>query len=87
MANASAQVRRAARYVTTSNSEKGFGTGHCMKADMLASHFAALEEPSNALAVEISQSPGTIVGQIVAELRRAAHADMAGSRDRWKGKA
>jgi gluconokinase len=61
-------------------------SGHYMKADMLVSQFEALEEPSDALVVDISQPPRTIVEQIVVELRRSAHADMAGSRDRWKGK-
>ena len=38
-------------------------TGHYMKADMLASQFEALEEPSDALVVDISQSPRAIVEQ------------------------
>jgi gluconokinase len=40
-------------------------TGHYMKADMLASQFEALEEPSDALVVDISQSPRAIVEQIL----------------------
>jgi gluconate kinase len=36
-----------------------------MKADMLASQFEALEEPSDALVVDISQSPRAIVEQIL----------------------
>jgi gluconate kinase len=55
-----------------------------MKADMLASQFEALEEPSDALVVDVSQSPGAIVEQILAEF---AHADMAGATDRRKGDA
>jgi gluconate kinase len=58
-----------------------------MKADMLASQFEALEEPSDALVIDVSQSPGAIVEQILAELRGPIHADMAGSTDRRKGDA
>ena len=54
---------------------------------MLASQFEALEEPSDAVVVDISQPPAAIVERILAELRGPAHADMAGSTDRWKGKA
>jgi gluconokinase len=60
-------------------------TGHYMKANMLASQFEALEEPSNALIVDVSQSPGAIVEQILAELRAPTDADMAGSSARRKG--
>jgi gluconate kinase len=56
-----------------------------MKADMLASQFEALEEPSDALVVDISQSPRAIAEQVVAELRGSAHADPAGATERWKG--
>lgn len=62
-------------------------TGHYMKADMLASQFEALEEPSDALIVDISHSPGAIVEQILAGLRGPTHADMAGSTDQPKGDA
>ena len=62
-------------------------TDHYMKADMLASQFEALEEPSDAFVVDISQSPGAIVEQILAELRGPAHADLARSTDRRKGDA
>jgi gluconokinase len=44
--------------------------GHFMKAEMLASQFDALEEPFDALVADVSQSPGAIVAQILAELRR-----------------
>ena len=54
---------------------------------MLASQFEALEEPSDALIVDVSQSPSVIVEQILAELRGSAHADIAGSADRRKGDA
>ena len=60
-------------------------TGHYMRANMLASQFETLEEPSDALIVDISQSPAAIVRQIVAELRAPGERDMAGSSDRRKG--
>jgi gluconokinase len=62
-------------------------TGHYMKADMLASQFEALEEPSDALTVDVSQPPGTIVRQILAELRGPARSQMAASTDRLKADA
>jgi len=43
---------------------------HFMKVDMLASQFGALEEPSDALVVDVSESPGAIVEWIMSELRR-----------------
>ena len=48
-------------------------TGHFMKADMLASQFDALEEPSDALVVDVSEPPGAIVEQILAQLRGPTH--------------
>jgi gluconokinase len=45
-------------------------TGHYLKVNMLASQFDALEEPSDALVVDVSQPPEAIVEQILAELRR-----------------
>ena len=62
-------------------------TGHYMKANMLASQFEALEEPADALVLDVSQSPAAIVEQILAALRGSAHAEMAGSTDRQKDKA
>jgi gluconokinase len=44
--------------------------GHYMKADMLASQFEALEEPSDAIIVEVSHPPEIIVQQVLAELRK-----------------
>ena len=41
---------------------------HFMKADMLASQFAALEEPSDAVVADVSAPPGAIVQQIMAQL-------------------
>jgi gluconokinase len=62
-------------------------TGHYMKADMLASQVEALEEPSDALIVDISHSPGAIVEQILAELRGPTHPHIAASTDRPKANA
>lgn len=42
---------------------------HFMKADMLESQFNTLEEPSNALVVDVSLRPSAIVEQILSELR------------------
>jgi Flp pilus assembly CpaE family ATPase len=41
-----------------------------MKADMLRSQFEALEEPSDAIVVDISQPSSAIVAQILDQLRR-----------------
>jgi gluconokinase len=62
-------------------------SGHYMKADMLASQFDALEEPSDALIVDVSPPPGVIVERIVTELHRPAHAHMAPSTDQQKSDA
>lgn len=43
---------------------------HFMKADMLPSQFDALEEPSDAIVVDISRSPSAIVSQILGQLRK-----------------
>lgn len=43
---------------------------HFMKADMLDSQFAALEEPADALVADVSQPPAVIVDRILIELRR-----------------
>jgi hypothetical protein len=43
---------------------------HFMKADMLPSQFDALEEPSDAIVVDISPQPSAIVAQILARLPR-----------------
>ena len=52
--------------------------GHFMKADLLASQFDALDEPSDALVVDISASPSAIVEQIVSQVRRPSHAGRRG---------
>jgi len=49
--------------------------GHYMKADMLASQFEALEEPSGAIIVDVAQSPEAIVEQVLGELREPPRAD------------
>lgn len=43
---------------------------HFMKANMLSSQFDALEEPSDAIVVDISPPPSAIVAQILAQLPR-----------------
>jgi len=43
-------------------------SGHFMKESMLASQFAALEEPSDALVVDIDERPGAIVEKIRRDL-------------------
>ena len=44
-------------------------SGHYMKAEMLRSQFDALEEPNDALLVDVNQSLDVIVDQIITELR------------------
>ena len=44
--------------------------GHFMKANMVASQFAALEEPADAIVVDIDRPPAAIVEEIVARLAR-----------------
>jgi gluconokinase len=62
-------------------------TGHYMKAAMLASQLEALEEPSDALSLDISQPPETLVEQILAELRGPDDADKVPSTNRWERQA
>jgi gluconokinase len=51
-------------------------SSHFMKADMLASQFDALEEPSDALVVDVSEPPRVIVERILSQLpHRAGVAD------------
>ena len=50
---------------------------HFMKTDMLASQFEALDEPSDALVVDISASPSTIVKQILSQVRRPRQTSVA----------
>jgi gluconokinase len=44
-------------------------TNHFMKANMLASQFEALEEPSDAIVADVSQPPAAIVEHILVELK------------------
>ncbi len=44
--------------------------GHFMKADMLSSQVASLEEPSDALIVDVTEPPSEIVARILSELGR-----------------
>jgi len=43
-------------------------TGHYMPASLLASQFAALEEPHGALTIDIRQPPEQIVAEIIGQL-------------------
>ena len=43
---------------------------HFMKAGMLASQFDALDEPADALVVDVSAPPNTIVRHILSQVRR-----------------
>lgn len=45
--------------------------GHYMKAEMLQSQFAALEEPEEALALEVSDPPEMLVSRIIAHFQLA----------------
>lgn len=56
-------------------------TSHFMKAEMLASQFGALEEPSDALVLDVSESPDAIVERILSELRRSSRLTGPGSAD------
>jgi gluconokinase len=47
---------------------------HFMKPQMLASQFADLEEPADAIVVDVAAEPSVIVGQIVNALRGQAKA-------------
>jgi gluconokinase len=46
--------------------------GHFLKVSMLASQFDALEEPDDALVVDVSASPSVIAEQILTQLRLPA---------------
>ena len=49
--------------------------GHYMKAEMLRSQLETLEEPRDALVVEVDQAPEAIVEQIIVELAKLAKQD------------
>lgn len=61
--------------------------GHFMKADMLARQFEALEEPANALVVDVSQPPAGIVAHILAHLCNPAFVRAAETTRAMKGRA
>jgi gluconokinase len=50
---------------------------HFMKAGMLASQFDALDEPADALVVDVSAPPNAIVEHILSEVRRPRPASVA----------
>ena len=52
-----------------------------MKADLLASQFDALEEPDDALVVDVSEPPSVIVEHILSQLRIPRHAGAAETPD------
>jgi gluconokinase len=47
-------------------------TGHFMKPEMLASQFADLEEPADAIVVDVSASPAEIVSEILGQLAKSS---------------
>ena len=47
-------------------------TNHYMKPNLLKSQFEALEEPADALVVDIGKAPGEICDEILAKIRPAA---------------
>jgi carbohydrate kinase (thermoresistant glucokinase family) len=54
---------------------------HFMKVDLLASQFDALEEPDDALVVDVSEPPNVIVEHILSQLRVPSHAGAAAPPD------
>lgn len=55
-------------------------SGHFMKVDMLASQFAALEEPSDVLVVDVSPPPTVIVEEVLSQLHVPHRAVLADAR-------
>ena len=53
---------------------------HFMKAGLLASQFDALDEPADALVVDVSAPPNAIVEHILSQVRRPRQAGVAESR-------
>ena len=56
-------------------------SNHFMKVDLLASQFDALEEPDDALVVDVSEPPSVIVEHILLQLRIPSHAGTAETPD------
>jgi 6-phosphogluconolactonase len=54
-------------------------SNHFMKVDLLGSQFDELEEPDDALVVDVSASPSVIVEHILSQLRMPSHAGVAGT--------
>jgi gluconokinase len=54
---------------------------HFMKADMLASQFEALDEPADALVIDVSAPPNTIVEHILSQVRGRPDARVAKSEE------
>ena len=57
-------------------------SNHFMKVDLLASQFDALEEPDDALIVDVSATPSVIVEHILSQLRRPSYAGAADTPDK-----
>jgi len=55
---------------------------HFMKADMLASQFDALDEPFDALVVDVSAPPNVVVEHLLSQLHRPRHPGVAGLRSK-----
>ena len=54
---------------------------HFMKADMLASQFDALEQPSDTITVDVSPPPSTIVAEILKQLSKPQSSLPAAAQD------
>ena len=57
---------------TTIESRLALRSGHYMPASLLASQFAALEEPADAIVIDIRQTPKAQAAEIAAQLRSLA---------------
>ena len=54
---------------------------HFMKADMLASQLDALDEPADALVIDVSAPPQAIVEKILSHVRRPPNSGVAGAHE------
>ena len=57
-------------------------TNHFMRSDLLASQFDALEEPRDAIVVDVSPPPDAIVREILARLRTSVTSESSKTRTR-----
>ncbi len=57
-------------------------SNHFMKDDLLASQFDSLEEPDDALVIDVSAPPSVIVEHILSQLRIPSHAGAAETPDK-----